>query len=75
MNNRTIIGRFYRPHSFETRRLDGEFQAFNRPLSYYEDALQQAYINKPPESSPWPTAAVAVVAALALAYLTAGGGI
>ena len=71
MNNRPVIGRHYRPHSFENRLNDGRFQAFNRPLSYYEDALQRAYLSKP--ESPWPTAAVAVTAALALAYLTAGG--
>jgi hypothetical protein len=71
MNNRPIIGRLYRPHSFETRQSDGEFQAYNRPLSYYEDALQRAYLAKP--DAPWPTAAVAVAAALALTYLTAGG--
>jgi hypothetical protein len=72
MNSRPVIGRLYRPHSFETRRSDGTFQAFNRPLAQYEDALQRAYIAKP--ESPWPTtAAVAVAAALSLAYLTAGG--
>jgi hypothetical protein len=71
MNSRPIIGRLYRPHSFETRQPGGEFQAYNRPLSYYEDALQRAYIAKKPDA-PWPTAAVAVAAALALA-LTAGG--
>ncbi len=68
---RPIIGRLYRPRSFETRRSDGTFQAYNRPLSYYEDALQRAYLAKP--ESPWPTAAVAVVAAVSLVYLTAGG--
>ncbi len=71
MNNRPIIGRLYRPHSFETRLSDGTFQAYNRPLAQYEDALQRAYFAKP--QAPWPTAAVAVAAALALAYLTAGG--
>jgi hypothetical protein len=72
MNSRPIIGRLYRPHSFETRQPGGEFQAYNRQLSYYEEALQRAYIAKKPES-PWSTVAVAVAAALALAYLTAGG--
>jgi hypothetical protein len=61
----------YRHRSFETRHPDGTFQSYNRPLGYYEDALQRAYLANP--ESPWPTAAVAVVAALALAYLTAGG--
>jgi hypothetical protein len=71
MNNRPVIGLLYRPNSFETR-CSGTFQAYNRPLSYYEDALQRrAYLAKPDEA-PWPTAAVAVAAALALA-LTAGG--
>jgi hypothetical protein len=69
---RPIIGRLYRPNSFETRLSDGTFQSYNRPISYYEDALQRAYISKKPES-PWQTAAVAIVAALALAYMTAGG--
>jgi hypothetical protein len=69
---RPVIGRLYRPHSFETRQSDGEFQAYNRPLAQYEDALQRAYIAKKPDA-PWPTAAVAVAAALALTYLTAGG--
>jgi hypothetical protein len=68
---RPIIGRLYRPNSYETRRSDGTFQAYNRPLAQYEDALQRAYLDKP--ESPWPTAAVAVAAATALAYLTAGG--
>jgi hypothetical protein len=72
MNSRPIIGQLYRPHSFETRQPGGEFQAYNRPLSYYEDALQRAYFAKKPES-PWPTAAVAVVATLAMGYLAAGG--
>jgi hypothetical protein len=72
MNNRPVIGRLYRPNSFETRLTNGTFQSYSRPLGYYEDALQRAYIAKKPES-PWPTAAVAVAAALALAYLAAGG--
>ncbi len=71
MNSRPIIGALYRPNSFETRLSDGTFQSYNRPISYYEDALQRAYIAKKPDA-PWPTAAVAVAAALALA-LTAGG--
>jgi hypothetical protein len=74
MNNRPIIGRLYRPKSFETRRQDGTFQAYNRPLFHYEDALQRAYLAKPEDPWPtaWPTAAVAVEAALALTYLTWG---
>ena len=42
--SKPIIGRLYRPKSYEFRLSDGTFFAFNRPLSQHEEFIQKTVL-------------------------------